>query len=101
LGVSLRAPSALIYAAEPYLARTTTLADGTVRPTTVMFLATCGYLLDPLKYELRRQGVPFGNKWKAKRGDWNPLRHRAGTVSAADRILAFLAPNLRAANGTP
>lgn len=65
----------------------THLADG----RTVMFLTTCGYMLDPIKAELRHRGVPFHNPYRVKRGDWNPLRQ--GTEkrrTVVDRVLAFL-----------
>lgn len=77
-----------------YLAEyvTETLPDGTVqtRPKTVMFLASCGYMLDMLKHELRRQGIPFHNPYRRSRGDWNPLRASRG-VSSSERLIAYLA----------
>lgn len=49
-------------------------------------LATCGYMLDPLKKELRAQGLPFHNPWRITRGDWNPLS------KVGDRVAVFLRP---------
>ena len=60
------------------------IADG----KTVMVLASCSYMLRPLIAELRRQGLPFHNPYRKKRGDWNPLGERKGT-SAVDRLMAF------------
>lgn len=40
---------------------------------TVMVLATCGYMLDPLLNELRAQGVPYANPYRRKETRWNPL----------------------------
>jgi superfamily I DNA/RNA helicase len=57
------------------------LADG----KTVMFLATCAYMLEPLKAVLRTRGVPFHNPYRTKRRDWNPM-------TSADAILAYLQP---------
>jgi len=54
----------------------------------VMVLATCGYMLDPLKHALRAAGVPFGNPYRP-RGDWNPLKASRGT-SAAEKVLAYM-----------
>lgn len=72
--------------------------DCTARGERVMVLASCGYLLAPLLALLREQGIPFHNPYKRKRGDWNPLRSARGkgrrVVTAADRVLAFLAPVL-------
>jgi superfamily I DNA/RNA helicase len=64
----------------------------------VMFLTTCSYMLGsagggtgviPL---LRRRGIPFGNRYRVSRGDWNPLRGetRGQSLSTAERLLAFL-----------
>src|SRR5262249_2995940 len=40
---------------------------------TVMLLATCSYMLEPLKAVLRKRGLPFHNPYRRKRADWNPL----------------------------
>lgn len=61
----------------------------------VMFLASCGYMLDRLKSHLREQGQPFHNPFKKNRGDWNPLGdfgkyRRDGVVTSKDRLLAYL-----------
>lgn len=55
---------------------------------TVMFLTTCAYMLEPLKATLRKQGIPFHNPYRRRRGDWNPLRPGRGT-STTERVLAF------------
>lgn len=75
-------PVPILVDAEQYL------ADG----KTVMFLATCAYMLDPLKKELRAAGIPFHNPYRRSRGDWNPLRRVRDPGSTAARILAFLRP---------
>jgi superfamily I DNA/RNA helicase len=54
-------------------------------PRTVMVLATCAYMLDPLVRELRRQGIPFGNPYRPTHGGWNPLR-------GAERLRSLLLP---------
>ena len=56
---------------------------------TVAFLGSCSYLLDPMKKLLRDWGVPFHNPYRKTRGDWNPLQSKAGTISAAERVLAY------------
>ena len=57
----------------------------------VMAMAACGYQLDGIKKELRRQGVPFSNPWRPTRGDWNPLgQSTARSTSSSDRLLAYL-----------
>jgi len=56
---------------------------------TVMILATCSYMLEPLKSLLRREGIPFHNPYRRTRGDWNPLGGRG--VTARDQLFAFMA----------
>lgn len=58
----------------------------------VMFLGACSYMLDPIKQELRRIGIPFHNPFRRKRGDWNPLVAGSGT-SAAMKLLNYLRPS--------
>lgn len=57
----------------------------------VMLLTTCGYMLQPMLKELRARGVPFGNRYAPRRGDWSPLAPRKG-VSASERMMSFLKP---------
>lgn len=77
---------------EAALAQTVTEPDGTVRPATAMLLAPCGYMLDPVKHELRKRGVPFHNPYRTSRGDWNPMRSatKEGQVTSRERLLAYL-----------
>jgi DNA helicase-2/ATP-dependent DNA helicase PcrA len=56
---------------------------------TVMFLATCSYLLEPLRAVLRLRGIPFHNPYRLKRRDWNPME-------SVDPILAYLQPRKEA-----
>lgn len=59
------------------------------RGQTVMFLASCSYMLRPVIQVLRKNGIPFHNPYRKANGLWNPLRiGRRG--SAASRILALL-----------
>ena len=56
---------------------------------TVMFLASCSYMLRPLIQVLRKQGIPFHNPYRRSNGFWNPLRlGRHG--SSANRVLSLL-----------
>jgi DNA helicase II / ATP-dependent DNA helicase PcrA len=61
---------------------------------TVMFIAACGYMLNPLIEELRDRGIPFHNPYARKKGCWNPLQGRRDATMAKDRILAFLRPHI-------
>jgi DNA helicase-2/ATP-dependent DNA helicase PcrA len=55
----------------------------------VMFLAACSYMLQPMVAALRKRGVPFHNPYRKSNGFWNPLRiGKKG--SSASRILALL-----------
>ncbi len=40
----------------------------------VMVLASCSYMLDPIKAALFEIGLPWHNPYRIKRGDWNPMR---------------------------
>jgi DNA helicase-2/ATP-dependent DNA helicase PcrA len=58
----------------------------------VMLLATCGYILLPLKNALRERGLLFHNPYNRKRGDWNPL----GEGKALKAVLSYCGPSMRA-----
>lgn len=59
------------------------LADG---ESTVMVLASCGYMLEPLIKLLRERAIPFGNPYRPNHGGWNPL-------NGTERLRAFLRPD--------
>ena len=59
------------------------------RGKTVMFLASCSYMLWPIVAVLRKNGIPFHNPYRKSNGFWNPLRlSRRG--SSASRILVLI-----------
>jgi DNA helicase-2/ATP-dependent DNA helicase PcrA len=55
----------------------------------IMFLASCSYMLRPIIAVLRKNGIPFHNPYRKSAGFWNPLRV-SSRLSAANRILALL-----------
>ena len=58
---------------------------------TIMFLASCSYMLDPLIQVLRKNAIPFHNPYRKGQGFWNPLiagKHG----STVRRIMALLVP---------
>lgn len=57
----------------------------------VMILASCGYMLGSIIKRLRDEGIPFSNKYRRNRGDWNPLTPGSG-ISTRDRIHAYAHP---------
>ena len=57
----------------------------------IMFIASCSYQVAPLVNEMRRLGIPFGNRFRRARGDWNPLGRRKRGVSTIDRFISYLA----------
>jgi len=57
---------------------------------TIMFLASCSYMLRPIVAVLRRNGIPFHNPHRKSNGFWNPLR-TGSRHSASNRMLALLA----------
>jgi len=69
---------------------------------TLMFLASCGYMLHPFIAMLREEGVPYHNPYRRRRGDWNPLRwdHRRKRMTAAMRLADFLFPALKDVDGS-
>ena len=56
----------------------------------VMFLASCGFMLNRLAQQLRLSAVPFWNPYRPTHGGWNPLR--LGAKGPAQRVAHFLAP---------
>jgi len=56
---------------------------------TVMFLASCSYMLKPLIQVLRSHGIPFHNPYRRSNGFWNPLRF-GKAASTPSRVLALL-----------
>ena len=78
--VNWKDPSNAISDAEQYLER----------GLSVMFLASCSYMLQPLIRILRETGTPFHNPYRRRNGAWNPLQRRWGQTTTGDRILAFL-----------
>ena len=58
----------------------------------VMFLASCGYMLQPVIDELKEQGIPFHNPYRAKQPNWNPFHTSSGTTTT-DRLLMYLRNN--------
>ncbi|MGH8246266.1 MAG: UvrD-helicase domain-containing protein, partial [Gammaproteobacteria bacterium] len=59
----------------------------------IMFLASCSYMLRPIVAVLRKNAIPFYNPYRKSNGFWNPLRI-GSRHSAARRILALLDAHL-------
>lgn len=59
---------------------------------TTMVLASCSYMLDPIRHGLRDRGIPFHNPFRKSRGDWNPLQASRG-ISTSARILSYYKPD--------
>ncbi len=58
---------------------------------TVMIIAACNYMLEPLITNLRAEGVPFHNPFRPSEGRWNPLGRRGeGITSTAERVRRYL-----------
>jgi DNA helicase-2/ATP-dependent DNA helicase PcrA len=56
---------------------------------TIMFLASCAYMLKPLIRVLSKNAIPFHNPYRKANGFWNPLR-TGRRSTPANRILSFL-----------
>lgn len=63
------------------------------RGQSVMFPASCSYMLRPLVAALRKRGVPFHNPYRKSNGFWNPLGVTRRN-SAANRLSALLSAHL-------
>lgn len=58
--------------------------------STVMVLASCGYMLTPLLKQLRTRGIPFHNPYRPAEKAWNPLGKPEHGISTPDRIARYL-----------
>jgi DNA helicase-2/ATP-dependent DNA helicase PcrA len=57
---------------------------------TVMVIASCNYMLEPLLNGLRQRGVPFHNPYRPGEARWNPLGGVTAGVSTAERVFRYL-----------
>ena len=60
---------------------------------TVMFIASCLYMVQPVIYECRERGIPIHNPFRRKDRMFNPLGFHttpAGQTSSRERLLSFL-----------
>jgi len=59
---------------------------------TIMFIASCGYMLQSVMQGLEQLGEPWCNPWRKASRLWNPMEASKG-VSFYERVLAFMAPS--------
>lgn len=59
------------------------------RDRTVMVIASCAYMLEPLIKSLRERGIPFHNPFRPTEARWNPFGTGSGT-STAERVFRYL-----------
>jgi superfamily I DNA/RNA helicase len=64
---------------------------------TVMVIASCNYMLEPLLANLRTVGLPFHNPYRPAEQRWNPLGapSREDAMATSERVRRFLALNER------
>jgi len=67
------------------------------RGKTIMFLASCSYMLKPLIQVLRKNAIPFHNPYRKANGFWNPLR--LGRQTTGRRIISLLVAHPRYGEG--
>lgn len=67
------------------------------RGQTIMFLASCSYMLEPIVQVLRKNAIPFHNPYREANGFWNPLK--LGHKTAARRLISLLLAHPRYGNG--
>lgn len=58
-------------------------------------IAPCAFMLEPLIEALKQEGLPFSNRWRLHRRDWNPLAPPSRGVGTMQRLLDFLRPTER------
>lgn len=88
-GACLRGPLNASYKRPDYWILKTA-AEHVGKGQSVMLLASCSYMLEPLVAVLRKNAIPFHNPYRRSNGFWNPIRlGRKG--STANRILSLLA----------
>lgn len=56
----------------------------------VMVIASCNYMLEPLLSGLRARGIPFHNPFRPAEIRWNPLGGATGGVSTAERVYRYM-----------
>jgi superfamily I DNA/RNA helicase len=59
------------------------------RDRTVMVIASCAYMLEPLIKTLRERGIPFHNPFRPTEARWNPFGSGSG-MSTAERVWRYL-----------
>lgn len=62
--------------------------------SSVMILASCGFMVDRIIARLRADALAFGNPYRVTQGRWNPLQRVSG------RVKAYAVPILEARNWT-
>lgn len=77
---SWRCPEALLQDMQQYLEQ----------DQSVMILASCSYMLDPVIERLKLAALPFHNPRRDNNGRWNPIQKVEGKTMAIDRIEAWL-----------
>lgn len=56
----------------------------------VMVIASCNYMLEPLLSGLRARGIPFHNPYRPGEARWNPLGGAVAGVSTAERVYRYM-----------
>lgn len=56
----------------------------------VMILTSCSYMLGKYQAVLRREGIPFHNPYRRKRGDWNPLARKKDKITTVGIVESFM-----------
>lgn len=59
---------------------------------TIMVIASCTYMLDPMIRGLREAGIPYWNPLRPSEGRWNPFNAASG-MSTAERVRRYLMPH--------
>lgn len=125
LGQSYRVPRAVWAVANRMLSRCTTTTPPSIKPReeegeveagpsmrfpefyvrqvmerpdeSFMFIAPCGYMIDPFVAVLRQELIPYWNPYAPREGRWNPLQRRLepGRIATVQRFTDYMAGGTR------
>lgn len=65
----------------------------TINGNNVMILCHCGYMVSRIVAKMKELGVPFHNPYRVVNAGWNPLLSKQKSMTASDRLRAFLFPD--------
>lgn len=84
-------PETLIPLVEKEISQGNSQREG--KEFSIMVLASCAYMLNPLIAVLKQRAIPFHNPYRVNNSYWNPLGTIRDSISPIDMFLSFLKPD--------